>query len=400
MTVTLRIIQEGSAPAPPRLLWTALGFRPFFAAAAVVAPLWLLVWTADVLQGSPLLYTGLPGMWWHGHEMLFGLMAAVVAGFLLTAVPNWTGLPPVRGLKLGGLFWLWAVARLALLLPEGPWLPVVAALDLAFLPALALLVALPVVRARQSRNLIFIPVLLTLACANGGFWADLLGWAPGAMSWARDLACGLLLVLVGIIGGRVIPFFASRALPQWKTPPIGLWERLSVPSLVAALLAGLLPPPGAAVIYGVTGLIQLVRLARLWQPGVATVPLLWSLYLGYFFLPLGYLLKAGAAQHWLAPNLALHAHTVGCLGMMVLAMMARVSLGHTGRDLVAHKAMVAAFVALPLAACFRSLAPILWPEAYATWLFLSALAWIVAFTIFAAIYLPILSRPRADGKPG
>lgn len=400
MTVTLRILD--STPAAPSGPWwrTALGFRPFFAASALLAPLWLLLWLVDYFRGGALVYPGLPALWWHAHEMLFGLMGAVVAGFLLTAVPNWTGLPAVRGPRLGALFGLWLAARLGMLLPLGPWMKGVSALDLAFFPALALLVAQPVVKARQGRNLVFIPVLLTLAVANGGFWADLWGWAPGALGWARELACGLLLVLVGIIGGRVIPFFASRALPRWRALSPTLWERLSLPSLLACLAAPLLPAPAAPAVFLATAAIHLLRLLSFWQPGVAGVPLLWSLYLGYFFLPLGFLLKAGASLHWLAPNLALHAHTVGCLGTMVVAMMSRVSLGHTGRELHPPAAMTVAFLAMPLAACLRSLGPAFWPQHYAHWLACSGVAWSVAFGLFAWHYLPLLIRPRVDGKPG
>jgi len=401
MNIPLRIVSQ-DPPVSPKMdssVWLASAFRPFFAASALMAVFWILAWALE-LRGAQLIPHAPFGTWWHGHEMIFGFAGSVVAGFLLTAAGNWTGLPMLRGPGLGALWGMWLAARLGLLVAP-PWMLLpVAILDLAFFPGLALALAIPIGRARQWRNLIFVPVLLALTLCNAGYWAQLLGFSATSAIWAREAAVGLILILVAIIGGRVIPFFASRALPDCPVRSRGLWETLSLPSLVLAVLAPLAGESLQVLAYSFVALVHLGRWSRFFYVRVLRVPLLWVLYIGYLFLPLGYALKAAGVWGFFPLHLALHAHTVGCIGVMILGMMARVSLGHSGREIRPRRVTTVSFGLIIVAALLRSVAPAIWPSRYADWLALSSLAWVLSFGIFAWVYLPILGRPRLDGKPG
>ncbi|MBI3929156.1 MAG: NnrS family protein [Armatimonadetes bacterium] len=402
MALQLRIVNQDppvSTAAVPA--WLGYGFRPFFLGAALLAPVLVGLWLAEFIWGKALPHP-LPPLLWHGHEMVYGFAASVVAGFLLTAVPNWTGVPTPRGLPLGGLFLLWLLPRIGLLFVPRAALPVLAAIDLAFYPALMVALARPLVLARKTQHLIFLPILGALSLCNTLFWAEVLGYLPGAASLSTQAAIGLLLLLVGIIGGRVLPFFASRALPEATILPVAWVERLATPSLALAVLASVVPirPEAAAAVFAFAGSVHLVRLYGWLDRRAWGIPLLWVLYVGYAFLGIGFLLKAAAALAWVAQGAALHAHTVGCLGIMILGMMARVALGHSGRELKPARLTVAAFGLLVAGAVARSLLPLAAPGAYREWIILAGVLWFLAFALYATVYAPILVSPRADGKPG
>lgn len=380
----LRVL-DGSPPLPavvtPAVL--AKGFRPFFLLAAWYGVLAVLLWLAQYL-GLFTWRTGLVPMLWHGHEMLFGFTTAVVAGFLLTAVPNWTGRPTPVGAPLGALVALWLLGRVATLTDLVP-VGLAAGLDLAFLPALALALAGPLVRARKFSNLVFLPILTVFAVGNGLVWSQALGWSATA-PLGLDIGLFCALMMIAVIGGRVIPFFIRAALPESPTRSWPWVDRLALWSLPLAILA----PPLAWVAAGA----HAVRLIgwhdrRLWR-----VPLLWVLYLGYAWLPVGLALRASGV----GPFAALHALTAGCIGMLILGMMARVALGHTGRILRAPTLVAVAFGLVALAACLRTFGPLLAPGTI--WVIASGLLWGLAFSLYGWVYFPILTRPRVDGKPG
>ena len=380
----------------------ALGFRPFFLAAGLAAVALVALWVADY-SGVLSVQTYYGAVNWHGHEMVFGYAVAVVAGFLLTAVRNWTSMDTPRGGPLAALLALWIAGRLAPfatgVVPR--WL--IAAVDTAFLPALAASLASPLLRRRQWRNLPFVPVLLFLAFANTLVHLDALGVTPGRATTGLYLGVDLLVLLIAVIGGRVIPFFTERALPGararvWR--PVE-WVSIGAVVALAVLRAVSFAPELTLVLAAVAALAHAVRLwgwsdRRLWS-----VPLLWILYAGYGWVVIGFALEALSAAAIVRPQLALHAFTTGAIGALTLGMMARVSLGHTGRPLHAPPPVVAAFALVNAAALLRVFAAWWLPdEWYVSLIAASGAAWVAAFVLFLALYAPILLRPRVDGLEG
>lgn len=384
---------------PP--LWR-LGFRPFFLGGALFALVAIAAWAAVLLGILP---TWQPlGGWlaWHRHEMLFGFASAIIAGFLLTAVQTWTGRPGVSGRPLLVLATVWLAARLGWFGGAPLWL--VAPLELSFLPALAFFVGRSLWQVRQVRNypVILVLTLLTLmdALVMLGLWA-------GNESWQRSgvlAALWLVAALMGLIGGRVIPFFTQRGLGHTAQVPAWPWldnVLLAGTLLVAVLTAsgfGLEPSPLMGVLFAVLALGHLIRLWRWRDRGIWGVPLLWSLHLAHFWMMVA---PAGMAA-WnfgvpLAISLPIHALTVGGVGGLILAMIARVSLGHTGRPLQPPKAMALAFALLNLGVLARVLLVVWLPLEGLT---LAAACWIVAFLLFAWHYAPMYWQPRVDGQPG
>jgi uncharacterized protein involved in response to NO len=379
----------------------ALGFRPFFLLALAAAVLLIAPWTL-AYRGAFVLETYYGALPWHAHEMIFGYAAAVVAGFLLTAVRQWTGRETARGGLLAALVLLWLAGRAAPYLQQvlPDW--AIAALDLAFLPAVALIVAVPLVRGGAPRNLIIVPILLAFALANALVHAGQIG---GALATARSglyLGVDIVVLLIAIIGGRVLPFFTERALPEARPRRRAWLELIAIAAVVALALARLLSAP-AALLGGaaaVAALAHALRLAGWYARGIWSVPLLWVLHLGYAWLVIGFGLTALAALDRAPPFLALHALTSGAIGVLTLGMMARVSLGHTGRALKPAGLTVVAFALVNLSAALRVLAPLAFPVRTANLVATSALLWVLAFALAFVAYAGILVRPRADGQPG
>lgn len=385
---------------PPALF--RLGFRPFFLAGSVLAlcaiPLWLLA-LFGYIDWQP------SGGWlaWHRHEMLFGFAAAIIAGFLLTAVPNWTGLPGLRGTPLIALVGLWLAARLAWLLGAPDWLLV--PLDLAFLTIVAAVIGTSLIRKQQARNYPVLAILLLLAVANA---MVLTGLAEQNAQWARQGNFGalwLIAAMIGIIGGRIIPLFTRNGLgltTEVVRPLPWLDTSLLVGSILVALLmftgTALALDPWLAALFAALGLGHTVRLGRWHHPGVWRVPLLWSLHLAYAWLALAFFAMACWHLGWsVSLSQATHLLALGGMTGIILAMIARVSLGHTGRPLRAPPSMLLAFALMNLAVPAR-----VWLTDFhaVAGLGLAAAGWTVAFALFVWHYGPILSRPRPDGGPG
>ena len=400
--IPLRIIGQ-DPPVRPRNsqptgfnLW-GYGFRPFFLLGSATSSVLLAVWLfslASIRNLSP----GLSGPLWHAHEMYFGFTVAIVAGFLLTAVPNWTGIPTPRGRPLAALTLTWLLGRLASWQgSEMAWV------DLAFLPLLATVLSGPLVRARKLNNLVFLPVLGWLTLANGVFWWGIQNQQLEVSRNALSATLFAILTLIAVIGGRVIPFFTEKAIDGYRSQK---WPMLEVACgislLVAAgveLLPDLTSSSRAALLLGLAAL-HLIRWLRWWHAKVVSVPLLWVLYAGYAFLPLGLSMKALVWLGMGTPTAATHALTAGCIGVMCLGMMARVALGHSGRPLKPHPIIVGSFWLICLAGGVRSLIPFFWPQhSWSAW-WLAGTLWCLAFGLYAGIYAPILTSPRADGKPG
>ncbi|MCV2883586.1 NnrS family protein [Aestuariibacter sp. AA17] len=382
-----------------------LGFRPFFLFGAVLAFTTVLYW-AGFLQGHVSWIPSVNPIWWHGHEMLFGFLPAIIAGFLLTAVQNWTGIPGIRAGKLGALFALWVTARVLLFTDLGISMFAIMIIDVGFLLASAAVLAQPVLKIKQYRNLVFVPLLTLMAVANVVSYLPLLGLDAKFQQQGFYGMAMLVTMLVSLLGGRVVPFFTANGTGNSRLPVIMLLEVLSVVSVFTLFLyfiSGVsLPPEFIAAVCFVGAIAQSLRWLR-WRPfTTGQVPLLWSLHSSYVFIPIGLALMGIALlfpERFVLGH-ALHALTVGAMGGMILAMMARVSLGHTGRQLGAGGLMQGAFVLVVLAASLRSVGMFFWPQYSDVLLQAASLFWCLSFAAYVYIYWPILSAPRVDGKPG
>ncbi|MBK3734722.1 NnrS family protein [Azospirillum brasilense] len=391
---------------PPVPLIFAYGFRPFFLLSGLAAPVLLAAWIAVLATGSwP--DGAVPAASWHAHEMLFAFVVAAVAGFLLTAVPSWTGTKALSGWPLAGLTALWLAGRVALLPVLGVPLPVAAIIDLAFLPALGVALAGPLVAAGKIRNTAFLALLGLLTTANLLFHLDWLGVLTGGTALGETLAIGVVLMMVAVIGGRIVPAFTRNALRLRGldgTVVSRPWvEKVTLVSTLLMIPADL-ALPGTAVAGLLALVAALAHALRLggWQPAkTLDQPILWVLHLGYAWVPAALALKAA---HLLGAGVEssawVHALTAGAFATMILAVMTRATLGHTGRMLVVTRPTVAGYILLTAAALLRVLAPELPGGLYWTALEGAGAAWIAAFACYLYVYAPILLAPRADGRPG
>ncbi|MNM49327.1 NnrS protein [compost metagenome] len=379
-----------------------LAFRPFFLAgcglALLAVPLWLAALNGSLGDWQP------AGGWlaWHRHELLFGFGLAIIAGFLLTAGQTWTGQPGLSGTPLAALALLWLAARIAWL-ANLPW-PLLALLELAFPLIVALLMGAMLWRVRQKRNYPVVLVLLLLTAADA---VSVYGLLQGHDGWQRQgvlSAIWLVAAMMGLIGGRVIPFFTQRGLG--RVEGVAPWPWLDWLLLAGAALVAVLYAAGPALaanvwiglLFAALTLGHGVRLWRWHDRGLWRVPLLWSLHLAYGWLALACL--GMALWHFgvaLNPSLAVHCLTIGAMAGLILAMIARVSLGHTGRPLQPPAGMTLAFILLNLAGVSRVLL-VLWLPMAGLWL--AAVCWVGAFALYAWRYAPMLLRARVDGHPG
>ncbi|WP_460124141.1 NnrS family protein [Pseudomonas sp. S2_C03] len=396
----MQVLERSKALAIPPLL--RLAFRPFFLGGCLLAllaiPLWLAAFSGSIVNWQP------AGGWlgWHRHELLFGFGLAIIAGFLLTAVQTWTSRPGLSGQPLAALAVVWLLARVAWLV-NVPW-ALLAVLELAFPLAVAALMGFTLWKVRQKRNYPIVAVLLLLAAADA---VSLYGLLAGHEGWQRQGVLGgiwLVAAMMGLIGGRVIPFFTQRGLG--RKDAVVPWAWLDWLLLIGSPLVAVLYAAGPAlyanvwvgVLFAVLGVGHLIRLVRWHDRGLWQVPLLWSLHLAYGWLALACL--GMAAWHFGAPinpSLAVHCLTIGAMGGLVLAMIARVSLGHTGRPLEPPQGMTLAFILLNLGCLSRVGLVLLFPLA-ALWI--AGACWALAFALYTWRYAPMLLRARVDGHPG
>lgn len=379
-----------------------VGFRPFYLGASLFAALAIPLWVAIHLTGNGPA-TSYPEIAWHQHEMLFGFAPAVIGGFLLTAVRNWTGLPTASGALLGLLFGLWAAARI---LPFTGPAALAALVDLAFLPALALCLAIPLWRARNARNAFVIVILLVLWLCNLAFHAAWLRWTDGIdASRGAVVAMDAILLLITVIGGRIIPAFSANAVRSIHSRKWPALEHAAIGSVIAIAVLDVFGDrtangPAAtwytALVYAAAA-AHLLRLAG-WQPWkIRSNALLLILPVSYLWVPIHLLLRGalGDVPGTLNPP-SVHALVVGAMAGLMLAMMTRSALGHTGRPLRAGVAELVCFASIHTAAIVRVAGPLLVPQYPATALVLSAVLWSLAFATFAAAYAPSLVQRRLD----
>lgn len=380
-----------------------LAFRPMFLAGAAFSVIALLLWGLSLSGGVGLAFYG-GGLWWHSHEMLFGFAIAIVTGFLLTAVQTWTKQQSVSGWLLALMFASWLLPRILMIFP-GQLSPLfIAATDLIYLSVSGVVMTVLVLRIKQWRNLFFGPLLLLMALVNGVMHWMVISGDYSALQTVTNTQVMMIALVMCIMGGRVFPMFTANGTRTPRVPSIRWLERGAIASMVAAALvtplATQLPDILVASLYALAGLFNLVRALR-WRIWVTLgVPLVWSLHLSYLSLSIGMLGLAYAqlfdTSLW---SQALHMLTVGAMGGMILAMISRVSLGHTGRMIQTDAFMASAFVSINLAMLVRAFGPSLYSD-YQTVIWSTVLLWVLAYGFFLWRYVPILMSARTDGGPG
>ncbi|MBL8565308.1 MAG: NnrS family protein [Hyphomicrobiaceae bacterium] len=400
---------SGDRSKSPVPLILSEGFRFFFLAGplfSIVAMGTWLGWLAVHATGGA--FTSLPFVVppheWHAHEMIYGYGAAVMAGFFLTAVPNWTGAEPARAVYIAAIAGLWLAGRLALMFSSAIPSVLVMAVDVAFVPVLGIKILLNLIKRPKPQNLIFLGLLALMTIGNVLMH---LGWL-GAMSDGAGLGARLglltLAALIAILGGHVTPAFTRNALLRdGRADGLPLLRaRVDKAGTVAAIALAVTVPLGLderllAALALAAGVANAIRLQGWRGLSVIDQPILWSLHLGFAMLVLGYL---ALAAHWFGAPIggaaALHVIAIGSIGGMTLAVMSRAALGHTGRPLVVARPIAWSYGLVALAALVRSLGQLVMPDRYFTVMMIAGGFWIVALSIFAVIYAPILARPRVD----
>ncbi len=381
-----------------------LGFRPFFLLGSLFAVVSVVLWLFDFVWGWPLPVYHITPIAWHGHEMLFGYTLAVIAGFLLTAVRNWTSIPTARGGKLLILTCLWLLARI-LPLCDSPvlffWGMI---MDMAFMLGVIGAIFMPIMQVRQWRQMAIIAKLGLLLLANLLYYLGVYHVVDMGISWGLFSAVYLIMALIFTLARRVMPFFIERGVGYpvtlKNTPFIDRFSLLILAVLWVVdvfLQISLL----TAILSLILAVIHSIRLRGWYTPGIWHKPLLWVLFGAYASFILGFVLQALNYFQLFPATVALHAFTYGGIGMMTIGMMARVALGHTGRDINQPPRILPwVFGSLAIGTIIRVLGPVILPEQYLLWIALSQMIWIAAFAAFFLRYFHIWIRPRIDGLPG
>ncbi len=381
-----------------------LGFRPFFLLGSLFSIIAVALWLWLYRYGGQLPTQQLSAMTWHAHEMIYGYGLAVIAGFLLTAVRNWTSVQTLHGKPLLILALLWVEARMMPFIPHPDALTAMAILDLIFALWLCWEIFKPIYRVRQWQHMGIWVKVLFLLLGQCFFYLGLFGVLEHGVQWGLYTGLYIIVSLILLMGRRVVPFFIEKGVGYPVELKNYLWIDRS--SLVLMLLFWIFAVfidnklPLAITAFALFA----IHLLRLWgwhTSGIWQKPLLWILYLAFAWIVAGFLLTALGAMGQISPLLGVHALAYGGVGMLTIGMMARVSLGHTGRNVFdPPKALIPIFAMLGLGAVVRVLLPLLFPAYYANLIFASQLLWLAAFTPFVFIYAPMLVRPRVDGSYG
>ncbi len=380
-----------------------LGFRPFFLGASLFAVTSMASWMLVYFSNVDISISHISASQWHAHEMLYGYGMAVIAGFLLTGVKNWTGIPTLFGKPLAILFALWCAARVLFLFGT-TFLPWAAAADLLFGLMLIVAIAMPIIKAKQWMQLAVVIKVILLVIGNIVFFLGYFDMLANGMLYAINGAVLLFISLILMIGRRIIPFFIERGvkvkvqLKQYKSLDISL---LIV--FLALFLNVIFIQAAYLTSFFVWALFALnsFRLYNWHTAGIWHVPLLWSLYLSAWLINVGFMLFGLQSDNSHMSILTLHMFTIGGIGLITLSMMARVALGHTGRDINNPSPwMSVAFISLIASVVFRVVVPMITSQFYTTWVLLAAICWILSFSIYAIIYLPLFLKPRPDGAFG
>ncbi|RUQ29834.1 MAG: NnrS family protein [Candidatus Competibacteraceae bacterium] len=383
-------------------LWN-LGFRPFFLGAALFAITSIALWMGVYAFQLPLPVEGISILQWHAHEMIYGFTMAVIAGFLLTAVKNWTGVQTLCGFSLLGLFTLWVAARILFLF--GTRLIVIAAIpDMLFMLSLIIAVTSPVIQVKQWKQMGIMAKLLLLAIGNGCFYLGVAGVMTNGVYFGIYSGLFLIVGLILTMGRRLIPFFVDVGVGYPVKLLNSKWLDLSSLLLFLAFFIVELfinQRLTTALLSAGLFIITSIRLIGWYTIGIWKQPLLWSLFAAFLWIDIGFLLMALLPLFNLSKLLAVHAFSVGGIGILTLSMMARVSLAHTGRNVKKLPgAITIALVVLMVGSIFRVGLPLIAPNHYLIWILVSQILWIAAFLIFVIVYATMLTKPRVDGQLG
>ncbi len=389
---------------PKQFALFELGFRPFFLLASLLAIIATIIWMASYTFGWVLPVSEVTPIAWHGHEMVFGYTTAIIAGFLLTAVRNWTGEQTIKGLPLALLALVWLLARTLPLLNSPLLFQWAAAFDLIYLLGVMLAVFYPIAKVGQWRQLVIVFILAMLLAANTLYYLGVFHIVNQGVSWGLFTGVYFIMALIFTISRRVMPFFIERGVGY----DVQLKNSALIDKASLVLLAGLWlvdvffkQPILIALFSMALAIMHSIRLAGWYTQGIWQKPLLWILFLGYSMFILGFILKAINFFGFYPTSIPLHAFTYGGIGMMTLGMMSRISLGHTGRNINEPPSVLKwAFLSLFIGAIVRVILPIFLPSVYVHLIGLAQLLWIIAFGLFVARYFMIFVRPRTDGQPG
>ncbi|RLA02241.1 MAG: NnrS family protein [Gammaproteobacteria bacterium] len=381
-----------------------LGFRPFFLLASLFSIIATTIWMATYTFGWSLPVSTITPIAWHGHEMVFGYSMAIIAGFLLTAVRNWTGVQTIKGLPLLLLALTWLLARTLPLLNSPLLFEWAAIFDIAFLLGLTLAVLHPIAKVKQWRQLLIVSILASILAANILYYLGVFHLVNQGISWGLFSAVYLIMALIFTLARRVMPFFIERGVGyQVQLKNWSFVDSSSLLFLAALWLADVFFKQAllTALFAIILAVLHTIRLKGWYTKGIWKKPLLWVLFLGYSMFVLGFILKGINFFSLYPTSLPLHAFTYGGIGMMTLGMISRISLGHTGRNINQPPTTVTwVFLGLFLGALVRVVMPILLPSFYIHWIGLSQILWIAAFVLFLYHYFMIFIRPRADGQSG
>ena len=378
-----------------------LGFRPFFLIGSTYAAISIFVWVQVYSGQSDQTFSFSSPLAWHAHEMIFGYAMAIIAGFLLTAARNWTGVQTINGLPLFLLLLIWLVARILSFFDHSLWQAV---FDNLYLLGLVIALAIPIIKAKHWKSLGIVVKIFLILGSNIVFYLGTTGQIEGGERMGLYSGLYLVISLVLMLSRRVMPMFIQNGVGYPVNPTNRIWlDRACLILFLMFWIAEISTPNGkiATALAAILFILHSIRITGWYTPGIWKQPLLWSLYLAYGFLILGFLIKALAGISDISPNLAIHAFTYGGIGMMTLAMMSRVARGHTGRNIYEpSKALLWMFVALFSGAIIRVILPLIDNSHYMLWIKWSHVHWLIAFGIFVFLYIPILIAPRVDGKPG
>lgn len=382
-----------------------LGFRPFFLGAGVFSVLAVMVWFwLYHMDSKSLLPASLPVTSWHAHEMIFGYTFAVIAGFLLTAVRNWTNVQTIHGIPLILLVLLWLAARISPFLPFADTILVMALLDLGFNLFLLVSIAIPLLKTKQWGQTGILLIAMLLGLLNVIFYLGVFERFSGGIQTGISGGLYLCIFLVMLMGRRVIPFFIEKGVGEGVTVVNRKWlDIASIVMMIAFVVLevflqqAMLLSTCAIILF----VLQVIRLTDWHIPGIWQRPLLWSLYVAYAFITLGFALKAVSTVFLMGSTLATHAFAYGGIGLMTLSMMSRVTLGHTGRNVFQPPGILQwIFLIFVSGGIVRVVVPMFSSEYYSIYIAVSQILWIIVFTVFILVFLPHLIRPRVDGRYG
>ncbi|MDE1223622.1 NnrS family protein [Vibrio aestuarianus] len=379
--------------------WLRLGFRPFFLLGSLYAIIAISLWVWMFQTGQPSMLQ-VPALWWHVHEMLFGFAMAIVVGFLLTAVQNWTGINGTKHYRLLLLVALWLAARVLLWTPVPLWLT--SSIEALFLALAAYEIGSRVVKAKGWKNLFFVPLFVLAIAANFASYATIKGMPPFSSAAVWQAMLWWFTLLLSVMGARVIPFFTARRFNFEKAQPLQWLDWLANAPIAALFILSFFPMTMEQLgqpLMIVAGVAQLARFIR-WKPWLTlSEPLVWSLHAAYVCLPLSLLLRGLMDNTYVAHNL-IHLFAIGALAGVILAMITRVTMGHTGRAIYQGPNMSVAFFALVIAAFIRSFGVAFFPAQLFMMVNISGALWVLAFSLFVWKFGSMLITPRVDGHPG